>query len=118
MCSRRANGFNEADRDLLSQIGTQTSLVLENALAYGRLRASRDDLEEQRLYLESEIESEYNFEDIVGKSAAIRKVLEQVAIVAPTSSTVLLTARPVLARSWWPERFIISVRGGGAHLFG
>src|SRR5208283_1896226 len=61
MCSRRANGFNEADRDLLSQIGTQTSLVLENALAYGRLRASRDDLEEQRLYLESEIESEYNF---------------------------------------------------------
>ncbi len=34
MCSRRANGFNEADRDLLSQIGTQISLVLENALAY------------------------------------------------------------------------------------
>ena len=28
MCSRKANGFNEADRDLLSQIGTQTSLVL------------------------------------------------------------------------------------------
>src|SRR5271165_4036622 len=83
MCSRKANGFNEADRDLLSQIGTQTSLVLENALAYGRLRASRDDLEEQRLYLESEIESEFNFEDIVGKSAALRKVLEQVAIVAP-----------------------------------
>src|SRR6201982_739660 len=90
MCSRRADGFSEADRDLLSQIGTQTSLVLEKALAYGRRRASRDDLEEQRLYLESEIESEFNFEDIVGKSAAIRKVLEQVTIVAPTSSTVLL----------------------------
>src|SRR5271166_4105990 len=58
MCSRRADAFSEADRDLLSQIGTQTSLVLENALAYGRLRASRDDLEEQKLYLESEIESE------------------------------------------------------------
>jgi formate hydrogenlyase transcriptional activator len=104
MCSRRAYGFNEADRDLLSQIGTQTSLVLENALAYGKLRASRDDLEEQRLYLESEIESEYNFEDIVGKSAAIRKVLEQVAIVAPTSSTVLLhgetgTGKELVARA-------------------
>jgi formate hydrogenlyase transcriptional activator len=104
MCSRRANGFNEADRDLLSQIGTQISLVLENALAYGRLRASRDDLEEQRLYLESEIESEYNFEDIVGKSAAIRKVLDQVAIVAPTSSTVLLhgetgTGKELVARA-------------------
>src|ERR1700757_4732086 len=104
MCSRRANGFNEADRDLLSQIGTQTSLVLENALAYGRLRASRDDLEEQKLYLESEIESEYNFEDIVGRSAGIRKVLDQVAIVAPTSSTVLLhgetgTGKELVARA-------------------
>src|SRR5271167_3838745 len=104
MCSRRADGFNEADRDLLSQIGTQTSLVLENALAYGRLRASRDDLEEQRLYLESEIESEFNFEDIVGKSAAIRKVLDQVTIVAPTSSTVLLhgetgTGKELVARA-------------------
>jgi len=104
MASRRVNGFNEADRDLLAQIGTQTSLVLENALAYGRLRASRDDLEEQRLYLESEIESEYNFEDIVGKSAAIRKVLDQVAIVAPTSSTVLLhgetgTGKELVARA-------------------
>ena len=103
MCSRRADGFNEADRDLLSQIGTQTSLV-RNALAYGRLRASRDDLEEQRLYLESEIESEYNFEDIVGKSAALRKVLDQVAIVAPTSSTVLLhgetgTGKELVARA-------------------
>ena len=104
MCSRKPNAFNEADRDLLSQIGTQISLVLENALAYGRLRASRDDLEEQRLYLESEIEAEYNFEDIVGKSAAIRKVLDQVAIVAPTSSTVLLhgetgTGKELVARA-------------------
>jgi len=104
MCSGRANGFNEADCDLLSQIGTQISLVLENALAYGRLRASRDDLEEQRLYLESEIESEYNFEDIVGKSVGIRKVLDQVAIVAPTSSTVLLhgetgTGKELVARA-------------------
>ena len=104
MCSRKANVFHEADRDLLSQIGTQISLVLENALAYGRLRASRDDLEEQRLYLESEIESEYNFEDIVGKSNAIRKVLDQVAIVAPTSSTVLLhgetgTGKELVARA-------------------
>jgi formate hydrogenlyase transcriptional activator len=104
MCSRKANGFSEADRDLLSQIGTQTSLVLENALAYGRLRASRDDLEEQRLYLESEISSEYNFEDIVGKSAALRKVLDQVAIVAPTSSTALLhgetgTGKELIARA-------------------
>jgi len=104
MCSRKENAFREADIDLLSQIGTQVSLVLDNALAYGHLRASRDDLEEQRLYLESEISSEYNFEDIVGRSSALRKVLDQVAIVAPTSSTVLLhgetgTGKELIARA-------------------
>ena len=48
------------------------------------------EIEDTQLYLEPEISSEHRFEDIVGKSAALRKVLEQVAIVAPTDSTVLL----------------------------
>jgi formate hydrogenlyase transcriptional activator len=47
-------------------------------------------LEDQRLYQDSEISSEYRFEGVVGRSAALQKVLEQVAIVAPTDSTVLL----------------------------
>ena len=47
-------------------------------------------LEDQQLYQDSEISSESCFEGIVGKSAALQKVLEQVAIVAPTDSTVLL----------------------------
>jgi len=104
MDSRRERAFGESDRDLLSQIGTQISLVLDNALAYGRLRASRDDVEEQRLYLESEINSEYNFEDIIGKSSMMKKVFEQVSIVAPTDSTVLLhgetgTGKELIARA-------------------
>jgi formate hydrogenlyase transcriptional activator len=48
------------------------------------------ELQDQQVYLEPEINSEYCFEDLVGKSQAIQKVLEQVAIVAPTDSTVLL----------------------------
>ncbi|HVN21300.1 MAG TPA: sigma 54-interacting transcriptional regulator [Dongiaceae bacterium] len=102
--SRRADAFGQEDLDLLSQIGNQISLALDNALAYGRLNASAARLEDERLYLESEIESEYNFEDIVGKSAAIRKVLDQVAIVAPTGSAVLLhgetgTGKELVARA-------------------
>jgi formate hydrogenlyase transcriptional activator len=102
--SRKADAFGQKDLDLLSQIAIQLSLALDNALAYGRLNASAARLEEERLYLEAEIESEYNFEDIVGKSAAIRKVLDQVAIVAPTRSTVLLhgetgTGKELVARA-------------------
>jgi DNA-binding NtrC family response regulator len=60
--------------------------------------------EEERLYLESEIRSEHNFDDIVGKSEALHKVLEQIAIVAPTDSTVLLhgetgTGKELIARA-------------------
>ena len=104
MGSRKADAFVQRDLDLLSQIGIQISLALDNALAYGRLNASATRLEEERLYLESEINSEYNFEDIVGKSAAIRRVLDQSAIVAPTSSTVLLhgetgTGKELVARA-------------------
>ena len=62
------------------------------------------ELEQERLYLESGIDSEYNFGDIVGKSAALRKVLDQVSIVAPTGSTVLLqgetgTGKELVARA-------------------
>ena len=48
------------------------------------------EIKDQQLYLEPEISSEHRFEEIVGKSAALRKVLEQVVIVAPTDATVLL----------------------------
>ena len=104
MGSRKADAFGQEDLDLLSQIGIQISLALDNALAHGRLNASAARLEEERLYLESEIRSEYHFEDIVGKSAALRKVLDQVAIVAPTGSTVLLhgetgTGKELIARA-------------------
>ncbi len=58
----------------------------------------------QQTHLEPEIGSEYCFEGIVGKSAALQKVLQQVAIVAPTDSTVLLhgetgTGKELIARA-------------------
>ena len=104
MGSRQPNNFGQEDLDLLSQISTQIALAVDNAIAYGRVTEARDRLEEERLYLESEIRSEYSFEDIVGKSAALRTVLDQIAIVAPTGSTVLLhgetgTGKELLARA-------------------
>ncbi len=104
MGSRQPDNFGQEDLDLLSQISTQIALAVDNAIAYGRVTEARDRLEEERLYLESEIRSEYNFEDIVGKSAALRKVLDQIAIVAPTQSTVLLhgetgTGKELFARA-------------------
>src|SRR5246127_2233397 len=104
MGSRQLDHFGQEDLYLLSQISNQIALAVDNAIAYGRVTEARDRLEEERLYLESEIRSEYNFEDIVGKSAALRKVLDQIAIVDPTQSTVLLhgetgTGKELFARA-------------------
>jgi formate hydrogenlyase transcriptional activator len=104
MGSRKASAFCQEHRELLAHIAIQMSLALDNALAHGRLHAAKARLEDERLYLESEIRSEYSFEDLIGKSPALRTVLEQVAIVAPTDSTVLLhgetgTGKELVARA-------------------
>jgi formate hydrogenlyase transcriptional activator len=104
MGSSRVDAFSREQLELFSQIASQISLAVDNALAYGRLSASNVHLEEQLLYLESEIRSEFSFEDIVGKSGELRRVLDQVAIVAPTGSTVLLhgetgTGKELIARA-------------------
>jgi len=61
-------------------------------------------LEADQFYFEPDVCSAYNFEGIIGKSSGIRRVLEQVAIVAPTDSTVLLhgetgTGKELVARA-------------------
>ena len=62
------------------------------------------ELQDRQTHLESEIGSESCFEGVIGKSRAIQKVLEEVAIVAPTDSTVLLhgetgTGKELIARA-------------------
>jgi formate hydrogenlyase transcriptional activator len=102
--SRRVKAFSKADVDLLSQVATQIALALDNTLAYERLNASRNHLEAQRVYLESEIVSESGFEDIIGKSSALHKLLQQIPIVAPTDSTIIIhgetgTGKELIARA-------------------
>lgn len=47
-------------------------------------------LEEQNLYLKEEIQSDHDFENIVGNSASLRAVLARIERVASTNATVLL----------------------------
>jgi formate hydrogenlyase transcriptional activator len=84
------NAFTRDEIDFLAQVASQVAIAVENAVAYRQVGDLKDKLAREKLYLEDEIRSEMNFEEIVGKSAALRRVLKQVETVAPTDSTVLV----------------------------
>ena len=72
--------------------------VTQRREADEKLRAAREEvdrlrerLELENAYLQEEIRIEGNHHGIVGRSAAIQKVLRQVELVAPTDATVLIT---------------------------
>ena len=90
--------------EFLTQVANQVAIAVDNALAYGQITALKDQLAQEKLYLEDEIRSERYFEDIVGHSPALRHVLQQVETVAPTEATVLIcgetgTGKELLARA-------------------
>ncbi|HET6674954.1 MAG TPA: sigma 54-interacting transcriptional regulator [Nitrospiraceae bacterium] len=87
---RRDDGFAAEDVELLSQVAQQVAIAVENALAYKEIAQLKNRLAEEKLYLEREIQTDYNFEEIVGESRPLRQVLKEVQTVAPTDSTVLI----------------------------
>jgi formate hydrogenlyase transcriptional activator len=87
---KRNEPFSAQDVDFLRQVSGPVAIAVENALAYGQIAELTDKLAREKLYLEDEIRSELNFEEIIGKSEALRTVLQQVETVAPTDSTVLI----------------------------
>jgi formate hydrogenlyase transcriptional activator len=98
------NAFSQEEIDSLSQVSSQVAFALDNALAYCQINDLKDKLAQEKLYLEDEIRSEMNFDEIIGKSAALRRALKQVETVAPTGSTVLIygetgTGKELIARA-------------------
>src|SRR5881409_1577886 len=96
--------FTAEDIDFLSQAAGQMAIAIENALAYREISELKDKLAQEKLYLEEEIRSEMDFEQIVGSSAALKHVLQLVETVAPNDSTVLLlgetgTGKELIARA-------------------
>jgi formate hydrogenlyase transcriptional activator len=84
------NPFATDEVDFVRQVAGQVAIAVENALAYRQIAELKDKLAQEKLYLEDEIRTEMNFDSIVGRSAALQKVLQQVETVAPTDSTVLI----------------------------
>jgi formate hydrogenlyase transcriptional activator len=85
------NAFGPSEIDYLQQVANQIAAALQNAHAYREIAQLKERLTQEKHYLEYEIRSANRSDDIVGTSAALKRVLDYAAIVADTDSTVLIT---------------------------
>jgi formate hydrogenlyase transcriptional activator len=104
LASRRLDAFTDGDAELLDRVAAQIAIAVENALAFKEIDSLKNRLAVEKLYLEEEIRSEFNFEEIVGESAVIKRALAQVELAAPGDTTVLIlgetgTGKELIARA-------------------
>ena len=104
LARREEDGFSRDDVAFLAQVANQVAIAVENALMFGQIAALKEKLAQEKVYLEEEIRTGHNFEEIVGENAALRRVLKEVETVAPTDATVLIhgetgTGKELVARA-------------------
>jgi transcriptional regulator with GAF, ATPase, and Fis domain len=90
--------------------------------AHEETEALKARFEAEAVYLQEEIKTEHNFDEIIGQSAPVRQLLRNVEQVAPTEATVLiqgetgtgkeLVARAVHDRSRRKDRPLVKVNCG------
>jgi formate hydrogenlyase transcriptional activator len=102
--SMKENAFAASDVDFLTQVAAQAAIAIENATAFQEIAQLKDKLAEEKLYLEDEIRTEQNFGEIIGDDPAFRRVLDQLATVAPTDASVMIlgetgTGKELIARA-------------------
>ncbi len=85
------NAFSPEHFPLLTRVAGQIAIALRNAFSYQRIEELNAQLSREKLYLEDEIRGEFQFEEIIGRSRALARLLREVQTVAPTDSTVLIS---------------------------
>jgi formate hydrogenlyase transcriptional activator len=102
--STREDAFKTDDLTLLNQVAAQLAIAIENARTAREVEHLRSRLEHEKHFLEGEPRTHLHFEEIIGEGAALKQVLDQVAIVAASDATVLIlgetgTGKGLVARA-------------------
>ncbi len=117
-----AEAFTPDRVQLMQILSSQAAIAIQNAQLFAEVTQLRDRLQAENVYLVEEMKSQHGFEEIVGTSSALKKVLAKVEQVAPTETTVLITgetgtgkelvARAIHTLSPRRERTMVSVNCG------
>jgi len=88
--AQRTEELAAANRELQQEILKERSLTAENLKAYEEIAALKAKLEIENTYLQDEICKQHNFEEILGNSPELLKLLDRVESTAPTDANVLI----------------------------
>ena len=104
VASRLEANFSQHEAEMMVQIADQVAMAVNNALAFRQISDLSDRFRQEKQYLEDEINLDKRFEDIVGESTGLRRVLKEIETVAPTDASVLIqgetgTGKELLARA-------------------
>jgi formate hydrogenlyase transcriptional activator len=104
LTSRDEHSFAEHDVEFLSQVANQIAISLKNALQYEQVNKTNNRLIDENMALREQIDGACMFEEIVGSSPLLQRVLTSVVKVGPTDSTVLIlgetgTGKELIARA-------------------
>jgi formate hydrogenlyase transcriptional activator len=114
--------YTERDAEFLAEIANQIAIAVDNMRSHEETEALKTRFQSETVYLQEEIKTEHNFEEIIGQSGPVQQLLRKLAQVAPTDSTVLihgetgtgkeLLARAVHDRSGRKDRPLVKVNCG------
>lgn len=111
--------LDEQEFTWLGLFANQAAVAIANARAFEEVERLRRQLESENDYLHEQVQQGFEFGEILGTSKALKDVLRQIRVVAPTDSTVLiggesgtgkeLVARAIHDHSRRRERALITV---------
>ncbi len=112
----------DSTNNWLRLFANHAAVAIGNARAFEEIESLRARLEEENQYLRQEVTEAVGASGIVGGSPALKKVLQQIQLVAPTDAAVLITgesgtgkelvARALHEKSARKDRALIKVNCG------
>jgi len=97
--SKEKGKYTHDQMQLLRSVSDMVSVAVANTLAYEEIKALKEQLQLENRALQEEIVQRSIYEEIVGSSSSLQKVVAAIEEVAPTDSTVLITGETGLGSS-------------------
>lgn len=102
--SRQPDTYQPEHLARLERLEQSVALSVDRVLAYEAIEALSEKLKNENLYLQEEVKTTANFDEIIGTSTSLLQVFNQISQVAPTDTSVLIlgesgTGKELFARA-------------------